>query len=197
MAPLEQLRRSLWDCPIIRKGTYEYFVHPLTDGIPATEPGLLEEAAEGLLEIGDFRCDLIVTIEALGLPLAAALSLKTGRPYNVVRKKSYGLPGERAMVHTTGYSRGELFINGIYPGIRVTLVDDVISTGGTLRSVVSGLRELGAEIVDIVAVFDKCPDKAALERELGCPIRTLLRVEIRNGRVIELPASSVGAAGGP
>lgn len=187
MAELVRLRRSLQDCPVIRKGIYEYFVHPITDGIPATDPALLEEAAEGLLEIGDFRCDLIVTIEALGLPLAAALSLRTGIPYNVVRKKSYGLAGERSLIHTTGYSRGELFINGISPGMRVTIVDDVLSTGGTLRSVVTGLREIGAEVVDVVAVFDKCPDRRALERELDCAIKTLLRVEVRDGRVVEVP----------
>jgi len=31
---LERLRASLKDCPIVRFGDYEYFVHPITDGIP-------------------------------------------------------------------------------------------------------------------------------------------------------------------
>ena len=33
---------------------------------------------------------------------------------------------------TTGYSKGEIYLNDIGKGDRVLLVDDVVSTGGTL-----------------------------------------------------------------
>ena len=47
-------------------------------------------------------------MEAMGIHLATALSLETGIPFVVVRKRQYGLPGEVAVHQTTGYSQGEL-----------------------------------------------------------------------------------------
>lgn len=34
---METLRRTLEDAPVITRGKYEYFVHPVTDGIPLVE----------------------------------------------------------------------------------------------------------------------------------------------------------------
>ena len=50
----------------------------------------------------------------MGIPLATALSIKTGIPFVVVRKRSYGLEGECQVHQQTGYSENELYINGIY-----------------------------------------------------------------------------------
>ncbi|TLZ84575.1 MAG: adenine phosphoribosyltransferase, partial [Methanobacteriota archaeon] len=69
---LERLRASLKDCPIVRFGVYEYFVHPITDGIPLGRPDVLDEVLAELARIGDWsRCDKIVTAESMGFPLAA------------------------------------------------------------------------------------------------------------------------------
>ncbi|MEW5748887.1 MAG: hypoxanthine/guanine phosphoribosyltransferase [Candidatus Thermoplasmatota archaeon] len=180
---LEALKASLADSPIVMRGEYEYLVHPLTDGIPKVDPALLEEAVDALVQIGDFDCDTIVTIEALGIPLATALSLRTGKPFNVVRKKMYGLPGEVNLAQVTGYSKATLFINGIQPGERVTIVDDVISTGGTLWALVEALKKMQVKVVDILVVLEKTDKKSEIERKIGCPIKTLVKVEVVEGRV--------------
>src|SRR5207302_8186799 len=79
---LERLRASLKDCPIVRFGDYEYFVHPITDGIPLGRPDVLDEVLAELARIGDWsRCDKIVTSETMGFPLAAGLSLRVQKPY--------------------------------------------------------------------------------------------------------------------
>src|SRR5436190_1081593 len=60
---LERLRASLKDCPIVRFGDYEYFVHPITDGIPLGRPDLLDEVLAELARIGDWsRCDKILIV---------------------------------------------------------------------------------------------------------------------------------------
>ena len=61
----------------------------------------------------------------------------------------------------------------------------MISTGGTLRAVVKTLRHLGAEVVDVLIVFEKTSEKAAMEKELGIRIKTLLPVEVRDGKLVE------------
>jgi adenine phosphoribosyltransferase len=127
-------------------------------------------------------CDLILAPEAMGIPLAVPLSLRTGIPYNVVRKRRYGLPGEVSLQQTTGYSRTDMFINGISEGDRVVIVDDVISTGGTIAAIVKALQGMGALIVDIIVVVEKGDRRPILERELGVVIKTLVKVEVRQGR---------------
>lgn len=181
---LDKLKRSLEDCPIVKKGDYDYFVHPITDGIPEVEPELLEEVINQIMDIGNMKCDKIVAAEAMAIPLGVALSLRIGRPYVVVRKRRYGLPGEISVEQVTGYSKSNMFINGISKGDRVLIVDDVLSTGGTLRALVGALRSIGAEIVDTIIVFNKNRDKGALEGELGLQIKTLLDVDVAEGRVV-------------
>ena len=185
---LERLRASLAECPVVKFGDYEYFVHPITDGIPPGDPKVLAEAVDGLARLGDWpRCDTIVTAESMGFPLAAVLSMKTGKPYVFIRKRRYGLPGEVSLSQLTGYSKTDMFINYIRPGERVIFVDDVISTGGTLYAIVKALRSLRAEVVDALIVFEKTKEKARMEKDLGLKIKTLLRVEVRDGKLIERP----------
>src|SRR2546422_4707043 len=135
--PLARLRASLAESPIVRFGEYEYFVHPITDGIPLGRPEVLDEVLSELVRIGDWnRCDKIVTAESMGFPLAAGLSTRVHKPYVFVRKRQYGLEGEVSLKQTTGYSKTDMFINNIRHGDRVVFVDDVISTGGALFAVV-------------------------------------------------------------
>lgn len=181
---LERLKASLERTPVVRFGEYRYFVHPLTDGVPPMDPAVLEETVEALAAVGNWDCDKIVTAEAMGFPLAALLSVRVRKPYVFLRKKRYGLPGEVSVAQVTGYSKGDLYLNGVERGDRVVIVDDVVSTGGTLRAMVQALRHAGAEVVDVLVVFDKMEDRSALEAELGVRIQALLRVDVVDGRVV-------------
>ena len=183
---LERLRASLKDCPVVRFGDYDYFVHPITDGIPLGDPALLEEVLTELAKRGDWvRCDKIVTVESMGFPLAAGLAMRVRKPYVFIRKRRYGLPGEVSLKQTTGYSKTDLFINNVHRGDRVVFVDDVISTGGTLVSIVRALRSIGAEVVDALVVFEKTRERARMEEELGLRIQTLLLIDLVRGKVVE------------
>mgnify|MGYP000920873430 CR=1 FL=1 len=181
---LEKLKRSVEASPIVSMGDYRYFAAPITDGIPRMEPDVLEEIAARIMEVADLDCDLIVAPEAMGIPVAVALSLRTGIPYNVIRKRGYGLPGEVSVCQVTGYSKCNMFINGLKAGDRAVLVDDILSTGGTLYAVIQALRMMGVELVDAVAVLERGPGKTRIERELGVRVRTLLRADIVGDRVV-------------
>ena len=122
---------------------------------------------------------------AIALTLASGLSMRVHRPYLFIRKRQYGLPGEVSLKQTTGYSRTDMFINNVHRGDRVVFVDDVISTGGTLRAIVKALRQIGAEVTDVLIVFEKTRDKALMEQELGVTIKTLMAVEVVRGKLVE------------
>lgn len=177
------LRESALRSPVVRKGDYNYFVHPLTDGVPRIEPALLKEVVDDILAVADTRVDLILTAEAMGIPLATAMSERTGIPFAIVRKRPYKLPGEVAVHQVTGYSANQLYMNGVGRGDRVLFVDDVISTGGTLSALIEALRHTGAQLVDIVVVFEKGTGRAKVEEAYNVKVKTLLRVDVTSERV--------------
>ncbi len=183
---LDRLRASLAESPVVRFGEYEYFVHPITDGIPLGRPEILDEVLSELTRLGDWsHCDKIVTAESMGFPIAAGLALRVRKPYVFIRKRQYRLPGEVSLRQTTGYSKTDMFINNIRRGDRVVFVDDVISTGGTLTAIAKALRTIGAEIADVLIVFEKTREKARMEKELGLRIKTLLKVDVVQGKLVE------------
>lgn len=152
---MDRLRQSLLDAPIIEKDGYHYFVHPISDGVPMLRPELLREVVVGVTRRADLDVDKIVAPEAMGIHIATALSLQTDVPLVVIRKRSYGLENELSLHKSTGYSESRMYINDIEEGDRVLVVDDLLSTGGTLAAVCEGLEEVGADIADIVVVFRK------------------------------------------
>ncbi len=186
MDAIEALRSSLVRSDVIRIGRYDYFVHPVSDGIPAIDPRLLDGLAVEIASRVDGRCDRILTVEALGIPIATALSLRTGKPLTIVRKKRYGLPGEVAVQSSTGYATHTLYLNGVGRGERVLFIDDVLSTGGTLRAVADAVRRAGAELCDALVVIEKGPNRQRLESELGLVIKSLVKVEVKDGLVVAI-----------
>ena len=183
----DALRKDLNECPVLRKGDYEYFIHPLTDGIPVIKPEILRSVAERFIDILDLNCDVIVTVEAMGIPTAAAISLLTGIPITVIRKRQYGLPGETKVQQVTGYSKNELYINGLKEGDRVVIVDDVISTGGTMCAILDTLINIiGCEVVDAGVIFRKSDVTDMVAQRFGIDIRSLFRVEVRDGHLTVL-----------
>ncbi len=191
---LEKLTKSLIEAPIVKKGDYNYFVHPVTDGIPLVEADVLEEVAVAVSQFADLDVDKIVCVEAMGIHLATAISILTDIPFVVVRKRSYGLEGEVAVHQTTGYSEGELYINGIKKGDRVFLVDDVVSTGGTMSAVILALQRMGTNLVDVMAIIEKGEGKEVVEKNTGVKVKTLVRANVVDGKVVveEITAGKQG-----
>ncbi|ELY48234.1 hypoxanthine/guanine phosphoribosyltransferase [Natronorubrum sulfidifaciens] len=178
---LEPLARSLRQAPVVDRDGYEYFVHGVTDGIPPLEPAVLCAVADGIRERVDLESvDKIVAPEAMGIHHGTALSIATDVPLVVVRKRSYGFPEEVAVHQETSYGESELYLNGVDAGDRVLLVDDVLSSGGTIEAVCDALEAVEAELVDIVVVLRRVDvDHADVSRD----VTSLLDVRVRDGQV--------------
>ena len=182
---LSVLQDSLRDSPVIWKGDYPYFIHPISDGIPRMDADVLRATRDLIVEMVDWsKVDLVVSIEAMGLPLLAAVGDATGKPTVVIRKRQYGMEGEVQVDVATGYSQSTTYINDIEPGERILIVDDVISTGGTLEPILATLEEMGVILQDIVIAIEKGEGRERLAKERpDWPIRTLARIDIIDGRV--------------
>ena len=185
---MEQLRASLQAAPVIWKGNYPYFIHPVTDGVPRMNPEVLTAITELVVGRVDWSgVDILLGIEAMGLPLTAPLSMATGIPLVIARKRSYGLDGEVEIDQSTGYSKGAMYLNDLQQGERVAILDDVLSTGGTLEAVIEGVRRAGAEVTEIIAVVEK---GGGLRRLQGLypdiRIQSLVRLEMDGDQVVLL-----------
>ena len=190
---MQRLSASLESAPIVWKDGYPYFVHPVTDGVPRLEGEVLSAIVHLIGERVDWdEVDLILGIEAMGLPLTAPLSVQHDRPLVVARKRAYGLDGEVVVDQSTGYSKGAMYLNDVRPGERVLIVDDVLSTGGTLRAVIDGIRRCGAEVAQVVIVVEKGPGMADLHRDdPSLNLSALIAVDVVDGRVVTRPATSM------
>ena len=185
---MQRLRNSLQNAPVIWKGDYPYFIHPLTDGVPRLDPEVLSAVTDLCLEAIDWQeVDLIIGIEAMGLPLTAPLSINSGKPLVVVRKRQYGLEGEVTIDQSTGYSKGEMYLNDIKSGERVVIIDDVLSTGGTIRAIIDGIEKTGARIMHVITVVEKGPGLEKLQQDYpNIKIESLVRLEMDGANIVIL-----------
>lgn len=179
---LERLKKSLLEAPVFKRGGYNYFIHPITDGVPEVRPELIREITVHMARIADLEVDKIVTVEAMGIPIGIGLSIICDIPLVIIRKRKYGLPGEIEVSQVTGYSKSQLFLNGINKGDRVIVVDDVISTGGTLLATLESLKVAGATIKDIVVVVQRGDGVSRLASK-GYAVKTMVQVEVDEEKV--------------
>lgn len=182
---LEILKKSLVEAPVVKKGDYFYVVHPITDGVPEIKPELLDEVVHEMQDRIE-KCgqiDKIVTMEAMGIPLATALSLKMKIPFVIIRKRSYGLPGEHVVEQKTGYSKSKLYINGLEKGDKIVIVDDVLSTGGTLKALLSALKKIGVVIKGVFIAVDKGDVSKKIMDEFKVNIGVLVNIDVVDGKV--------------
>lgn len=182
---LQQFKQSLQNSPIIKKGEYSYLVHPITDGIPQIHPQILKElTAEMIHHIQKMGCiDRILTIESMGIPLATSLSVELGIPFTIIRKRCYGFKDELCVSQKTGYSTSKLYINAVKKDEKVVLVDDLISTGGTIESVLLGLKQLQVQVKGVVVAVNKGTSVKDIEKRFQIPIITLVDVRVNENKV--------------
>jgi len=183
---IEILKKSLNEAPIIKKGDYDYVIHPITDGVPYIKSELLKEVANEIQKLikNCGKIDRIVTMEAMGIPIASAISLKMNIPFTIIRKREYGLPGEVSVQQVTGYSKSKLYINGLKKGDRIVIVDDVLSTGGTLKAVITVLKKIGVIIKGIFIAIDKGNVAEKIKEEYDVTIHILVNIDVIDGKVI-------------
>ncbi|UCH60455.1 MAG: adenine phosphoribosyltransferase [Anaerolineales bacterium] len=122
---------------------------------------LVQASAKALAsKLSALYYDILVTAEAKSIPLAHALSIETGKPYVVLRKIYKPYMGVALSAETVSITTGKpqmLYLDEkdheLIRGKRAVLLDDVISTGSTLRGMQRVMEKAGAEVVAEAAIF--------------------------------------------
>ncbi len=106
--------------------------------------------------------ELLGGLEMGGIPIATVLSSRTGLPALFVRKKA------------KEYGTCKLAEGPDVAGRRVTLVEDVITTGGAVRDATNALREAGATVEVVVCAIDRSPEGENPLADVGLEVRPVL-----------------------
>ena len=107
-------------------------------------------------DIGINKFDRISGIPTAGVPFASVMAYELNKPFLYVRKD----------VKTHGRER---HVEGILnPGDRVLVVDDLITTGGSLIQAVKAIRSEGGVVNDAAVLIDRCESgsKALLKEKI-------------------------------
>ena len=105
--------------------------------------------------------EVLAGLELGGVPLATAMSLKTGLPTVFVRKtaKNYG---------TSKIAEGEDL-----SGKKVLIIEDVITSGGQVLISAEDLKKLGAQVIGCLCVIDRETGGKQKLTENGIPTTSL------------------------
>ncbi len=138
--------------------SHEYFDKYLFE----TSPALLARVAEAMVDLVPEGTELLGGLEMGGIPIVTALSARTGLPALFVRKQA------------KEYGTAKLAEGPDVAGRRVTLVEDVITTGGAVRDATNALRELGATVEVVVCAIDRSPEGENPLADVGLEVRPVL-----------------------
>ncbi len=140
------LRRFVRDIPDYPKpGILFRDITPLL-----ADPEALAAAAEALAKpFEDMDIDIVAAAEARGFIFAAPMAMKLGAGFVPIRKPGK-LPFKfHSFAYELEYGSDELqmHVDGVKPGQRVVIVDDLLATGGTMEACCRLLEKCDAEIV--------------------------------------------------
>lgn len=135
------------------------------------DPHLLRQVAEAMVPLLPADTEVVGGLELGGIPIATMVSTITGLPAIFVRKeaKKYG---------TCQLAEGADFADRT-----VTLIEDIVTTGGAVRNAAVALRELAATVHSVVCAIDRSDPGQNKLREIGLTtISILTKADLDAGR---------------
>lgn len=174
------LRAHLTGTFTLRSGAVsaEYFDKYLLEA----DPALLLEVARAMAPLVPAGVDALAGLELGGVPIATVLSQVTGLPARFVRKQA------------KAYGTARLAEGGELAGLRLCVVEDVVTSGGQVVESCAALRQEGALVEAVVCVVDREAGGAANLSAAGLELSALFSMS--QLRAAQLKAAALKAAGG-
>lgn len=126
-----------------------------------SDPVLLRTVAEEMVPLVPANTGLLGGLELGGVPIVTMLSSLTGLPAVFVRKEA------------KAYGTCRLAEGAEVKDRRVTLVEDVLTTGGAVRDATMALRELGATVQVVLCAIDRSGQPRGPVEDVGLETRAV------------------------
>ncbi|ATP93853.1 MULTISPECIES: orotate phosphoribosyltransferase [Bacillus] len=143
-------------------------------------PEVRGDIAEGLkdLILTHFEgAEVVAGTATAGIPHAALAADRLNVPMCYVRSKP------------KAHGKGNQIEGAVSPGQKVVVVEDLISTGGSVLEVVAALEEEGCDVLGVVAIFTYgLPKATAAFQEKNIPYVTLTDYDTLTEVALELKA---------
>lgn len=185
----EKILREVYEnAKVVRSGKHLTTVNELCDQVPALRPEVLRAAIGVVQEFGSFGANKILTEEDKGAPIATGAALAMNLPLCMARWYTYKIDGQVAVDIKSEYFSGSLYLNGIKPNDKVLLVDDTLSTGGTMVALIEAVRKIGASVVGAVAIVEKIDNDGHdfVWLKTGIDVKTFMKIHVTESGVTVL-----------
>jgi orotate phosphoribosyltransferase len=126
------------------------------------QPALLERVAARMVDLLPEGTELLGGLELGGVPIATMVSAKTGIPALFIRKQA------------KAYGTAKLAEGPDFAGRRVTLIEDVITSGGAVRDATNALRAAGAVVETVECAIDRSPEGVDPLADVALEVRPVL-----------------------
>ena len=130
-----------------------------------TDPALLRKLGKHLAGLVPPETQRLAAPELGAVLLGGAVSMETGLPLVLVRKEP------------KGYGTSKQVEGHLAPGEKVTVIEDVVTTGGDSLRSAQVLRDAGAEVIHLVVVLDRGEGGEENIAGAGIPYSPLFRVQ--------------------
>jgi adenine/guanine phosphoribosyltransferase-like PRPP-binding protein len=161
----------------------QFMIVPLSEHYPWTPAALLRETA---FKIGQYvpraQIDKLVAEFDRCSEILGAVSLYTNVP--IAGAKWFPGPEAQGTAFSMEYHKGNLYPYGIQRGDTVYIIDDTVSSGGTLIGLIKLLRNTDVYIEGAVSAVQK-KEYRGIDRirvETGVPVERILDVSIAGDR---------------
>jgi orotate phosphoribosyltransferase len=129
-----------------------------------TDPALLKRIGAHLAGLVPKKTQRLAAPELGAVLLGGAVSMETGLPLLLVRKEA------------KGYGTGKQLEGRFNAGERVTVIEDVVTTGGDSIRSVQVLRDAGLDVIHLVVVLDRGEGGDENIRAARIPYSPLFRI---------------------
>jgi orotate phosphoribosyltransferase len=130
-----------------------------------TDPQLLKRIGAHLAPLVPRETQRLAAPELGAVLLGGSVSMETGLPLLLVRKE----PKE--------YGTGKQLEGRFTPGERVTVIEDVVTTGGDSLRSIQVLRDAGLDVIHLVVVLDRGEGGEKNIRGARIPYSPLFRIQ--------------------
>jgi len=117
-----------------------------------------------LQDIGLDEFDSIVSVPTGGLVIASALSIETVKPLIYVRNKP------------KDYGTSKSVEGKIYEGMKVIMIDDVATTGGSVVNAIKILKEINVSIKDAYVIVNRMEGADEALSQMGVKMHSILNI---------------------
>jgi adenine phosphoribosyltransferase len=172
MADFARIRSAVRDVPDFPKAgiVFKDITPILSDG------ALFREVIDGLVgQLAGTGVHKVAGVDARGFIFAGAVADRLGIGFVPIRKKGKLPWRARSAAYALEYGEAiiELHEDAVLPGEKVTLIDDVLATGGTAAAAVELLRGSGGDVVAAQFVIE-LGFLGGRSKLVGTPVKSLL-----------------------